>query len=71
MKKTELTITEIFSPILSWESLIKFTHVCLVFKILHGMVPPPLWLVVLLNKAVKEADLLDLLQRVIVLFHTS
>jgi len=28
--------------ILSWENLIKFTDVCLVFKIVHGMAPPPL-----------------------------
>jgi len=28
--------------ILSWENQIKFTNSCQVYKILHGMAPPPL-----------------------------
>ena len=27
---------------LSWENIVKFTDVCLVFKMLNGMAPPPL-----------------------------
>lgn len=28
--------------LLSWENLIKFTNICLAYKILHGLAPPPL-----------------------------
>ena len=28
--------------LLSWENLIKYANVCLIYKIIHGLVPPPL-----------------------------
>ena len=30
------------SHLLSWENLIKYANICLIYKIIHGLAPPPL-----------------------------